>query len=437
MINKVQKFICNKNLFSKENKLLLAISGGADSVCLFYILTKLGYDIELAHCNFNLRGVESDKDASFVEGLARKFGLKYHFKSFAIQNYINTHKGSIQMAARELRYNWFKELLEFNKLDFIITAHNQDDNVETFLINLIRGTGIKGLCGIPLKQDNIIRPFLQITKSEVLSYLKKNDIKYREDSSNLDVKYLRNKVRHQLVPLLKEINPIVQQKISEEISVLEGVNNIFNQRINLIKKQLLIEEGKLYKIRISTLLKIKYLDIVLFEILKPFGFVSVKQIILAMSSQSGKRFFSNKYQMIIDRDYLIIFPLTIDQIDEKDIFQIDNDIKSPLCLRFSVSNDCKFDSNNNIVKLDFDKLSFPLKLRKWKFGDKFIPLGMRKFKKISDFFIDEKYSIFEKNNQWILCSNNEVVWIVGKRIDDRYKIETQTKKVYIAELLRE
>jgi tRNA(Ile)-lysidine synthase len=141
--------------------------------------------------------------------------------------------------------------------------------------------------------------------------------------------------------------------------------------------------------------------------------------------------------MIIDRDYLIIFPLTIDQIDEKDIFQIDKDIKSPLCLRFSVSNDCKFDINNNIVRLDFDKLSFPLKLRKWKFGDKFIPLGMRKFKKISDFFIDEKYSIFEKKNQWILCSNNEVVWIVGKRIDDRYKIETQTKKVYIAELLRE
>ena len=437
MIKKVQKFICDKNLFFKKNKLLLAISGGADSICLLYILTKLGYDIELAHCNFNLRGVESDKDASFVEGLASEFSLKYHFKSFATQNYANKHKVSIQMAARELRYNWFKELIKFNHLDFIITAHNQDDNVETFLINLLRGTGIKGLCGIAPKQGNIIRPFLQISKSEVLNYLEKNGIKYREDSSNLDVKYLRNKVRHQLIPLLKEFNPIVQQKISEEIFVLDGVNNIFNQRIDSIKKKLLIKKDNRYKINISALLKLERLDIILFEILKPFGFFEVNQIISAMSSQSGKVFFSNKYQLIIDREYLIIFLLSINQTDEIDIIKTKEEINHPLHLKFSISNDCTFDNNKDIARLDFNKLSFPLKLRKWKFGDKFMPLGMRKFKKVSDFFIDEKYSIFDKKNQWILFSNNEVVWIIGRRIDDRYKIETKTKKVYIAEHLRE
>lgn len=436
MIKTIQQYIINKKLFSKENNLLLAISGGADSVCLFFALKELGYNVELAHCNFKLRGKESDEDEYFVRELANKYGVKYHVNSFETQKYASEQKISIQMAARDLRYKWFDELLAVNNLDFVITAHHKDDNVETFFINLIRGTGVNGLCGIKAKNKKIIRPLLEISRQEIERYLTKNKIKYRNDSSNSEVKYLRNKIRHQLMPLLKEMNPNIEQIITNEIFVLDGVSKVFQEQMTAIKERLLVQKEGIYKLNISELIELQHLEVILFEILKPFGFSEVDQIIKAINSQSGKQFFSDTYQLIIDREQIIISALENHQ-EDIEIREIEIEIKNPLTMKFAGSLDFSLNKNPNVAKLDFDKLSFPLKLRKWKNGDKFKPLGMRNFKKVSDFFIDEKYSILAKQKQWILCSEDDIVWIVGNRIDDRYKIETHTKKVYIAELLKE
>ena len=436
MIKRIQQFIINKKLFSKDSNLLLAISGGADSVCLFFALKELGYNVELAHCNFNLRAEESDEDEYFVKELANKYGLKYHVKSFETQKYASEQKISIQMAARDLRYKWFDELLAVNNLDFVITAHHKDDNVETFFINLIRGTGVNGLCGIKAKNKKIIRPLLEISRQEIERYLTKNKIKYRNDSSNSEVKYLRNKIRHQLMPLLKEMNPNIEQTITNEIFFLDGINKVFQEQMTAIKERLLVQKEGIYKLNISELIELQHLEVILFEILKPFGFSEVDQIIKAINSQSGKQFFADTYQLIIDREQIIISALENHQ-EDIEIREIEIEIKNPLSMKFAGSIDFSLNKNPNVAKLDFDKLSFPLKLRKWKNGDKFRPLGMRNFKKVSDFFIDEKYSILAKQKQWLLCSEDDIVWIVGNRIDDRYKIETHTKKVYIAELLKE
>ena len=436
MIKRIQQYITNKNLFSKDNHLLLAISGGADSVCLFFVLKELGYNIELAHCNFNLRGKESDKDERFVKELANKYGVKSHIKYFETQEYANKQKISIQMAARDLRYKWFDELLADNNLDFVITAHHKDDNIETFLINLIRGSGINGLCGIKAKNKNVIRPLLQISREEIERYLNRKNIKFCNDSSNTDVKYQRNKIRHQLIPLLKEMNPNIQQIITDEIFVLDRTRKVYQQRIDLIRERFLMHKDGVYKLNISDLIELEYLEIFLFEILNPFGFFEIDQIIKAMHCQSGKQFFSDSYQLIIDREEIIISLLEKNE-EEIEILEIEAEIQIPLSIKFITSSDFSLVKNPNIAKLDFDKLSFPLKLRKWQNGDKFKPLGMRNFKKVSDFFIDKKYSLLDKQKQWILCSKDSIVWIIGNRIDDRYKIDTNTKKVYIAELLKE
>ena len=436
MIRKIQQFIENKNLFSKDNNLLLAISGGADSVCLFIVLYELGYKIELAHCNFNLRGKDSDKEERFVKDLSNKYGVRYHVKSFETKKYANTENVSIQMAARDLRYKWFDELLAKNNLDFVITGHHKGDNVETFLMNLIRGSGINGFSGIKPKNNNIVRPLLEISRQEIENYLNKKNISYCNDSSNLELKYLRNKIRHQLLPLLKEMNPNIEKTISNEIFVLDQVNKFVQQKIDKVREQILKENQGVYKINIVDLSKLDYLEIVLFEILKPFGFFEVDKIIKAMHSQSGKWFFSDTYRVLIDREEIIISELEHHQ-DAIDILKTANQIRTPLNIKFSISTDLLVHKKPNVAELDFEKLSFPLQLRKWKNGDRFKPLGMRNFKKLSDFFIDEKYSLLDKQSQWILCSKDDIVWIVGNRIDERYKVDTNTKKTYIAELLKE
>ena len=435
MIYKVQEFITKRQLFSKEDVLLLAISGGPDSVCLFFILKELGYKIEIAHCNFNLRDEESNNEECFVIELAKKYNIPIYVKSFETQKYAAKNKISIQMASRELRYQWFEYLLEKNNLDFLITAHHRDDNIETFLINLIRGTGINGLSGIKPKNKNIIRPFIEINKDEIIQYLDRNNIIYCKDSSNLNVKYLRNKVRNHLIPILKEINPSIQKTILDEISILNGVNKIFQKQINYIKSHLLIKENDCYKIKFSDLIKEDDIEIILFEILAPFGFFNISQILNAIKSQSGKRFLSTSHQLIIDRQEIII-ALLPNKNEEIEILNTVIEIQKPIKLNFTISEDTSIVKDLNIAKLDFNKLIFPLKLRKWKKADRFIPLGMTNFKKLSDFFIDQKYSILDKQNQWILCSGKDIVWIVGERIDDRYKVGNNTKKAYIARLLQ-
>ena len=434
MRNKIQNYIIEKSLFSKENKLILGISGGADSVCLMHLLLELDYNFELAHCNFNLRGDESNEDEIFVRKLAKEYQLELHVKHFDTQNYANENKVSVQMAARDLRYAWFYDLLLSENAKYIAIAHHANDDIETFFINLVRGSGLKGLLGIKAKIDSIVRPLMAVSRAEIEQFLKKNDISFREDSSNTSLKYLRNKIRHELMPLLTEMNPSIQKTISDEIKVLEGVAEVYYKQIEWVKKEMIQNEEATIQLKISDLLALKPINNYLYELLKPYGFSTIDRIVESLKGQSGKQFLSSTHKLLVDREFIFISELDIKQNELIIIQETTNSIKSPIHLNFSKSDNIKWKDDLSSAQVDFEKLQFPLTLRKWKDGDKFIPLGMKTFKKLSDFFIDNKFSLLDKNKQWLLCSGKDVVWVVGHRIDNRYKLESKTKKVYIAQL---
>ena len=435
MKTRVSTYIKQQQLFLKEDKLILAISGGADSVCLMHILLELDVYFELAHCNFKLRAKESDDDEQFVRKLAKKNELTLHCKSFDTQEYANQNKLSIQMAARDLRYSWFSTLLKSQKATYIAIAHHQDDTIETFFINLIRGSGITGLQGISEKNSTIIRPLLCLNRFEIECYLSDKQQKYREDSSNSSVKYLRNKIRLQLLPLLEEMNPNIKETIKKEIAILKETTTVFFHQIESVRKEIVYHNKGVASINIDKLKKLTPLKIYLFELLQPFGFTQIEAIILALNTQSGKQFFSTTHELLIDREEIFISKIKPERDSVLKINQTDKQIKDPIQLKFSFRKDMNISESNNIAQLDFEKLTFPLTLRKWQKGDKFKPLGMSTFKKLSDFFIDNKFSILQKKKQWLLCSADEIVWVVGCRIDNRFRVQPTTKKLYIAELL--
>ena len=436
MIDNVKEIILKNSLFSKEDKLILAISGGADSVCLMHILFSLGYNFDLAHCNFNLRGQESNDDEIFVKVLSEKYNLKLHVKNFNTQKYSNERKISFQMAARELRYKWFEKLKLEEQAKYIILGHHSDDDIETYFINLLRGTGIKGLLGIPIKKDYFIRPLINISRLDIEQYISINKLEYRDDSSNNSLKYLRNKIRHKLLPLLHEINPNFKQTVLNEKKFLKDTYCIYNQQIEYIRKKIFSYKNQVVEIDKNKLLKLNPLNHYLFALLSPYGFFDYDKINKALRSQSGKQFFSDTHQLLIDRKSLIIKEKKI-LFDAEFSIPIETiEITKPINIRFSTKKQIKYNTESNYAYIDFEKLEFPLKLRKWKIGDKFIPLGMKKFQKLSDFFVDKKFSIYEKKSQWLLCSSEDIVWIVGHRIDDRYKLQSKTKKAYIAKYLK-
>ena len=433
MKNKVQQFISEKSLFIREEKLILGISGGADSVCLMHVFLELGYSFELAHCNFNLRGEESDADEYFVKDLAKEHQLKVHIKQFDTMVYAAENKISTQMAARDLRYAWFEKLRIKSNAKYLAIAHHANDDVETFFINLVRGSGLKGFLGIKEKNNAIVRPLLSVSRLEIEHYLKDRDLVFREDSSNASVKYLRNKIRHELIPLLAQMNPSIQQTVKGEMRILEGVAQIYASKVEEVRKDLTQEKNGIVQLEISALLALNPLHSYLYELLSAYGFYAVEAISKALQGQSGKQFFSSTHQLVVDRENIFISLLN----KENEVFEITEKTISlvyPLEINFKVMADKTIIYDNNIAQLDVEKLKFPLTLRKWKEGDKFMPLGMKKFKKLSDFFIDSKFSIIDKQEQWLLCSGVDIVWVLGCRIDERYKLESNTKKVYIAQL---
>jgi len=433
MKNKVQKFISEKSLFIREEKLILGISGGADSVCLMHVFLELGYSFELAHCNFNLRGEESDADECFVKDLAKEHQLKVHIKQFDTLVYAAENKISTQMAARDLRYAWFEKLRIKSKAKYLAIAHHANDDVETFFINLVRGSGLKGFLGIKEKNNAIVRPLLSVSRLEIEQYLKDRGLVFREDSSNASVKYLRNKIRHELIPLLAQMNPSIQQTVNDEMRILDGVAQIYASKVEEVRKDLTQEKNGIVQLEISALLALNPLHGYLYELLSAYGFYAVEAISKALQGQSGKQFFSSTHQLVVDRENIFISLLN----KENEVFEITEKTISlvyPLEINFKVMADKTIIYDNNIAQLDVEKLKFPLTLRKWKEGNKFMPLGMKKFKKLSDFFIDNKFSIIDKQEQWLLCSGVDIVWVLGCRIDERYKLESNTKKVYIAQL---
>jgi len=436
MLDRIQDFIEKNNLFSHRDKLILAISGGRDSVFLFHVLNKLNYNFELAHCNFKLRSEESDIDEIFVNKLAKNYAIKLHVKCFETSVYAKKNSLSIQMAARNLRYEWLNKLKYKTNAKYIITAHHKDDNVETFFINLFRGTGVKGLLAINKKNKDIVRPLLFLSREEINSYINLNNISYREDSSNSSNKYVRNLIRNEIIPKIKEINPSIQNTITNNIATFSQFYEVYSQKINEIKSSIINNEPPYYSINIEDLKKIFPKEIYLHELLSPFGFNNVRPILNALYSQSGKKFISKKYMLLIDRKKII---LKKHDGFKNEIYFIEKNtcnIQHPINMDFFLSENMDIAKEDNLANIDFDLLEFPLILRRWINGDRFIPLGMKNFKKLSDFFIDKKLTLFDKNEAWVLCSaNNDIVWVIGYRIDNRYKLTKKTKKVYLAKVL--
>lgn len=415
-------------------KFLLCVSGGEDSAVmtnLFYI-SKLNFGI--AHCNFKLRNNSSDKDALFVKEMAYNYNVHFFTKAFDTKKYATSHKISIEMAARKLRYNWFEEIRKTNNFDYIVTAHHANDVAETVLINLIRGTGIRGLTGIPVRNRNIVRPLLNFSKNEISEFSKTNNIKFRDDESNYNTQIFRNKIRHEVIPVLEELNPVVVQTILNNSLRFTEINSIYQSAVKKFEKKYLQKQGDIYSIPFKKIKNKKGLHSYLFEILKKFGFANkeVDSLIDSFDSISGKSFYSKTHYLLKDRKYLYIKPL---KNTDKKYFLIEkgNEIyMKPIYLKlkyFDYTSNFNIDKRKNNVCLDFDKLVFPLILRKWEKGDYFFPLGMRGKKKISDFFTDNKYSLIDKENSWLLESDGKIVWIIGERMDNRFKLTSNTKKV--------
>jgi tRNA(Ile)-lysidine synthase len=434
MLSTFQNHIQTNFNYLKEKKLLLAISGGIDSMVLLHLFHKLEFDITVAHCNFSLRDAESDTDEDFVKSTCEALKIPYYIQKFDTKQFASDYKLSIQLAARKLRYDWFSELLSEQKLDYVLTAHHLDDEIETFLINFTRGTGLEGLTGIPAKNENVIRPLLKFSRDEIESFAKENNIKWREDSSNASVKYLRNKLRHDVVPILKELNPSFMHSFQNTLENLKQSQSLVDDASRIVYRKVVQEEENQKKINLSELKQLENYEAYLYQWLKPLGFTAWDDIYDLVNAQSGKQVFSADYLLLKDRNDLIVttrdFGNQISYKIEKTNLQVNIPLKLTLCNIGYISN-----LNSNCIFVDEDKISFPLTIRKWQEGDVFYPSGMQGKKKVSKYFKDQKFSLINKQNQWLLCSNDEIVWIINQRADQRFLADDNTKNILKIETL--
>lgn len=433
-----QKFIDHINSYNlcKQNqKILLAISGGMDSICMLHLFHSLNYNISIAHCNFQLRGEESNGDELFVKKLAEKLSIRFYSKTFETEKYASENGISIQMAARDLRYDWFKELKKQNNFDVIAIAHNKDDVIETFFNNLSRGTGIKGLTGIAVKSDDVIRPLLFASRDSIQKFMHKNNFEHREDSTNSSTKYSRNLIRHKIIPLFEELNPSFRNTMIENIDRLFQAESILNNTISNKLDDICFNLDNSIHVNIRKLSKLEPINTYLHELISPYGFsnTQVLNICESLQSETGKKFISSTHIIVKNRDELIIEKIKNLTDKEYEILSPNDNKQLPVKLEMKVypkPKNINIKTDNNTALFDADKVAFPLKIRKWKTGDKFQPLGMTNYKKISDFFIDNKYSILEKDNIYILETNGNIMWIIGKRIDNRFKVTANTNNIF-------
>ena len=426
----VQRFIEEKDLFNLQDKVLVALSGGADSVALLRVLLSLGYTCECAHCNFHLRGLESDRDESFVRQLCEEHSIPLHVTHFDTSTYAKEHHLSIEMAARELRYNWFEHLRKEIGASVIAVAHHRDDSVETFLLNLMRGAGINGLKGIPVKNGHIVRPLLSVSREGILDYLQAINQGYVTDSTNLEDEYMRNKIRLNILPLMKEVNPSVMETIQETTFRLSEVSSIYQQdRMEAIAHKVTFLSPEMFRISLTDILEDVAPISLLHEVLSPKGFNAsqIRDIYRSLSSsQSGKRFFTTEWEVLRDREYLwiqkkgssqLIPELIMEEVERTPSFVIPRD--------------------KHIACLDADLLNHPLTIRKWEKGDKFVPLGMNGKKKVSDYLTDKKFSLFQKENQYVVCCGENIVWLVNERSDHRYRITDSTQRILLIQIKKD
>lgn len=434
MLQQLQQHLNDNFAFLQGKQLLLAISGGIDSMVLLELFRNLPYTIAVAHCNFGLRGAESDGDEDFVKQWCAKHNIRFFTTRFATEEYAATEKCSIQLAARELRYNWFSGLLENEGFDYLLTAHHLDDTLETFLINLTRGTGLEGLTGIPAQNGTVIRPLLPFGRDEIEAYAVANSIAWREDSSNASDKYLRNRIRHQVVPILKELNPNFLNGFQDTLVHLQQTESLVQDAVTELYSKIVTEKEEQLHIAIEKLKLIPNYKAYLYQWLKPYGFTAWDDIYNLINAQSGKQVFSENYRLLKDRDYLLLEKQQVHRTQSIEITENQEvTLEQGRLTLYSVTNVTE-DRGGKVIFVDKDKLKLPLILRKWKEGDYFYPSGMTGRKKISKYFKDEKFSLIDKENCWLLCSGDEIVWVVGKRSDRRFEIEQETNNIIKIEL---
>jgi len=434
MRKKFANLMANNCLANENESILVALSGGADSVALLHLLNSCGYNSVAAHCNFALRGAESDADEAFVRELCSKWGVTLMVKRFDTTEHAARNKISIEMAARELRYEWFNKIAEEKGIQLIATGHSGDDAIETFFLNLSRGTGLKGLAGIQWREKNLIRPLLFASSKEIRRYCENNGLTYRIDSTNNDTKFLRNKVRHEIVPLFKELNPSFFDTMQSNMEHLREALEIFSNEAERVKSFVTTQGNDTLLIPVNHLLNHPQKRSILYEILKPYGFAPkiTNSVVNALNGTPGRQFLSNSYRLVIDRRNLILTPRGEKKLKSYTIEDGQASITSPLDINIRVfEKEAGFALSREAhrIHVDANLVNFPLTIRHALPGDRFQPLGMERFKKISDFYVDEKLSIPEKENCWLLLDGTDIIWVIGRRIDNRFKVMPSTTRI--------
>ncbi|MDQ6904418.1 MAG: tRNA lysidine(34) synthetase TilS [Bacteroidota bacterium] len=458
LLHRFKNYIATENLFQKKDRLIVAVSGGVDSIVLCKLCHQANFSFEIAHCNFQLRGAESKRDEAFVSALGEKYNIKVFIKKFGTKSYAEEHKVTTQVAARELRYKWFDELMALEKAQslspnesekksnknssdaqklnstFLLTAHHANDSIETLLMNFFKGTGIKGLHGILPKQGKIVRPLLFAKKEELISFANENNLLFVEDSSNASDKYTRNYFRNQIISSLQTLYPRVDENLLGNIERFKDIETLYGQAIQLHKKNLLEYKGDEVHIPVLKLLKAKPSKTIIYEIIKDFGFTTnqVKDVLHLLVSETGKYINSATHKIIRNRKWIIITPQYSTEVSVIVIAETDSEINfemGKIKIEKQERGDAKILDDQTTAMLDTKYITFPLLLRKWKQGDYFYSLGMQKKKKIGKLLNDLKISLPDKEKIWVIESDKRIIWVVGKRIDDRFKVTNQTEKI--------
>lgn len=433
MVGQFKKFLAENKLVKPDQKILLAVSGGIDSMVMANLFLRTGYMTGIAHCNFSLRGEESDGDELFVRKFAEENKIPFHTIRFETKEYAREKGLSVQMAARELRYGWFEEIRIKNNYDLTAVAHNLNDNIETLIINLTRGTGLAGLSGMRPMINTVIRPLLFATRKSIEKYSEREGIRFREDRSNADTKYTRNKIRHLVLPVLKEINPSIETTLNETAERLYDLNEIITDYISRLRNTIIEKKEDHFSFNINSLKEYTHNRAVIFELFRPYGLTSAQtdDLMKVINGKTGGRIHTDTHRIIKNRKELIATP---DEIREEEHVTIKtiSGFRKVSCIEsaeyVSITDALEISSDPSVALISTEKLTFPLVIRKWKSGDYFYPFGMKQKKKLSDYFIDKKFSILDKENKLILESGGNIVWIIGERLDNRFRITEQTKK---------